>query len=485
MVTPSVFISALTAGSPRQEFELGRQLIEDLEHAGVKVVVDDGKVPDSRFFEMVQPALKSCTWFILIQTGIAMNSLRVQVTMSSALQQVHQQTMRGIIRIICPSSEMNDSPPLWSATNEIPFTGDYPRVRDKILLELDLLRIDDVIEKAVTKIPTSPLKNTGTPDSSLAKLKDMPASMMTPPRNTSPRAINIPSGTFTRPQHPPAIGAHPQSPPFTGVRPAIGDRPAQPLASERKLSRFIPLAIALFILLFILSLAGALILPRLMPPSPLSVKQPNPPPKNQVIAQDNFQRGDRQFWGTTPGGQTWEGDANANNHNSFSIANHTGKIQGVPGTVNYSAILGPATADSDVTMTFTINELSPKVNRKSGADFGIVLRWVNPNQWYKAFIDGSNLSLNKHTGAGTSIPLAKPFPFKAQAGQSYTLRFRIMGNRLEVKAWASNQPEPQNWMLDTRDKNNPITQGQAGLRATLMPTTTVNVSSFQEINLAP
>jgi hypothetical protein len=475
MVTPSIFISAITADSPRQEFELGRHLIEDLEHAGVKVIIDDGKVPDSRFLEIVQPALKSCTWFILIQTGIAMNSLRVQVTMSSALQQVHQRTMRGIIRIICPSSEMNDSPPLWSETNEIPFMGDYPRVRDKILLELDLLRIDDVIEKAVTKIPTSPLQNTDVPDGRLAKLKDMPASMITPPRNTSPRVQNIPFGSFSRPQ----------TPPFTGIGPGIGDRPRQPLPSERKPSRFIPLAIALFILLFILSLAGALILPRLMPPSPLSVKKPNPPTKNQVIAQDNFQRGDRQLWGTTPGGQTWGGDANTNNNNSFSIANHTGKIQGVAGTVNYNAILGPATTDSDVTMTFTINELSPKVNGKSGADIGIILRWVNPNQWYKAFIDGSNLSLNKHTGAGTSTPLANPFPFKAQAGQLYTLRFRIVGNRLEVKAWASNQPEPPNWMIDTRDKNNPITQGQAGLRATLMPTTTINVSSFQETNLAP
>jgi len=192
------------------------------------------------------------------------------------------------------------------------------------------------------------------------------------------------------------------------------------------------------------------------------------PGPGATLATDTFQRANQSFWGTASDGQTWGGDANS--QAVFSTSGNAGRISNT-GSTSYSAELGPQATDAEVYATASISSFV-------STNFGDTLRWTNGNNWYKAFIDGSSLFIQKKVGGVSSI-LAS-VPFAATAGTSYTLHFRAVGSTLTANVWASSGSEPSGWMVTTSDST--LTAGYCGMRF-LTQNGTATVTSFQAKSL--
>lgn len=184
-----------------------------------------------------------------------------------------------------------------------------------------------------------------------------------------------------------------------------------------------------------------------------------------VLAQDTFQRTNQQFWGHSLDGRMWMGDANV--QQAFTIQDATGQIKADHKTT-FDALLGPAQNNVNVLASGSVSRFGDGVN------FGIVLRWKNPNNWYKAFIDGGHLSILKRVNGQTT--LLRSIPFVAQVGRVYSLRFQSVGVMLFASVWRRDQAEPAQWQIVLSDMD--LTSGQAGLRVLVTPGTVMNVFSF-------
>ena len=181
-----------------------------------------------------------------------------------------------------------------------------------------------------------------------------------------------------------------------------------------------------------------------------------------MLAQDTFQRANQALWGVASNGQTWSGDANT--ASAFSISGNTGHVANTSNS--YSAVLGPTATNAEVYMNVSISSFANN-------NFGTVLRWTNGNDWYKAYIDGTNLIIQKKV-SGTTTTL-KSMPFAAQAGTAYSMHFRVVGSTLYANVWASSGTEPAGWMLTTTDSS--LTSGYCGMRF-LPQSATITVTSF-------
>jgi serine/threonine protein kinase len=187
-------------------------------------------------------------------------------------------------------------------------------------------------------------------------------------------------------------------------------------------------------------------------------------PLTNILARDTFQRHDQTLWGRASDGHQWEGDANR--HPAFSIAGGRGRIAKGKGTLN--ALLGPANNDSEILVSAAINSFADDVN------FGVVLRWTNGDNWYKAQLDGKHLSILKCING--QVATLKTMPLVVQPNRLYKLRFRTIGVVLLTKAWPARQDEPTDWQITASD--NILMSGRAGLRVVVQPDTAVTITSF-------
>ncbi|MDQ2887719.1 MAG: hypothetical protein M3Y39_16725 [Chloroflexota bacterium] len=204
-------------------------------------------------------------------------------------------------------------------------------------------------------------------------------------------------------------------------------------------------------------------------PAPAPAAPTKAPPVVQgnanTLAQDTFQRQNQQLWGTATDGRAWQGDANM--LNAFSIANGSGQIANAQGTLN--AVLGQPVTNVNVTMNGSLNHFN-----KGNVNLGAVVRWSDGNNWYKALIDGTHLTMLKRV-KGVTTTLGS-VPFQAQDGTMYSLRFQAIGAMLFAKAWPVGTTEPTNWMLNITDTA--LTSGQAGIRVLLQKATIATITSF-------
>jgi serine/threonine protein kinase len=191
-----------------------------------------------------------------------------------------------------------------------------------------------------------------------------------------------------------------------------------------------------------------------------------------IIAQDDFQRANQQGWGTASDGKNqWMLEAAT--MSNFSIVNHTGLIQ-VPQGGNggeQTAILGGALSDGEVIVTGTAS------NFNNDNQLGVALRWTDDSHYYKAYLTGNTFSLIKRFNATT--PISKSIPFTTSPNVPYTIRFRIVGNTMEARAWQSGQNEPTGWMLTATDNNQPFTSGHGGIRTNVIAGAMVAIASFE------
>lgn len=209
-------------------------------------------------------------------------------------------------------------------------------------------------------------------------------------------------------------------------------------------------------------------------PVATTTKQPSPTSTGvTILARDTFQRAAQVLWGTASDGRQWMGDANS--IEVFSIAGNAGQVDHGQGTFN--ALLGPMITNAEIVFSGTVNHFAQgKVN------MGAVLRWTDDHNWYKALSDGSKLEILKRV-KGTATQLGS-IPFSAQEGVPYTLRFRVLGAALFVKAWQSNQPEPPGWTLRATDTSAGLTTGFGGIRVLVHAGTVIRVTSFLETTVS-
>jgi streptogramin lyase len=144
-------------------------------------------------------------------------------------------------------------------------------------------------------------------------------------------------------------------------------------------------------------------------PSPTSIPSPSPTPSpttGTTLAKDTFQRANQTHWGTASNGQTWGGDANT--ASVFSIVNNSGQVSNT--TTTYSAILGPVATNAEVMF-------SGSMSNYTNNNLGAVLRWTDSNNWYKTYINGTTLVVQKKVACATTI--IGSASFAATAGTPY------------------------------------------------------------------
>ena len=203
-------------------------------------------------------------------------------------------------------------------------------------------------------------------------------------------------------------------------------------------------------------------------PSPTPTLSPTATPSpGTTLAQDNFQRANQTYWGTASDGLTWGGDANSSQ--VFSIAGNTGHASN--GNASYSAVLGPVASNAQVLFSSSLSSFN-------NTNIGAVLRWTDGNDWYKAYIDGSNLVVQKKV-KGTTTVLGTA-PFVATAGTSYTLRFSVIGSTLSARVWKTGTAEPANWMVTVTDSS--LQSGYCGLRMLVQNGAVATYTSFIAIS---
>ena len=195
-------------------------------------------------------------------------------------------------------------------------------------------------------------------------------------------------------------------------------------------------------------------------PSPTSAS----PSTGASVGSDSFQRANQALWGTASDGQAWGGDANT--QAVFSVKGNAGVVSNAGGT-SYSAVLGPAVSNAEVVATGSLSSFS-------NANVGAVLRWADGNNWYKAFIDGANLVLQKKVAGSTTVLATAPFA--AAAGTAYTIHFRAVGSTLTANVWPASGAEPSGWMVTATDTA--LTAGRCGLRF-LTQAGTATITAFQ------
>ncbi|HSW88744.1 MAG TPA: hypothetical protein VLG12_06300 [Candidatus Saccharimonadales bacterium] len=201
-------------------------------------------------------------------------------------------------------------------------------------------------------------------------------------------------------------------------------------------------------------------------PKPTPTPTPTPVP-GAIFAQDTFQRADQSFWGVASDGQSWGADTN---NSIFSITSNTGQVKNT-GTTTYSGVLGPSVSDAEILFTGSLSSYS-------NSNLGSIIRWTDNNNWYKAYIDGGNLVLQKKVN-GTATTL-KTAAFSATGGINYSLRFQVVGSVLSAKVWQTGQTEPGTWALTTTDTS--LSSGRSGVRM-LTQTGTATYTSFTAISI--
>src|SRR5258708_5113314 len=153
-----------------------------------------------------------------------------------------------------------------------------------------------------------------------------------------------------------------------------------------------------------------------------------------MLVKADFHGSNHDLLETDDGRHDWRGGAIK--ISAFWILNNTGQISNGNGV--YNAVLGSTATDAEVLFSGSLSSYS-------NTNLGAVLRWSNTNNWYKAYINGTTLVVQKKVNGATTI--IGSASFAATAGTSYTLRFRVVGTTLYARVWQTGTTEPTNWMI--------------------------------------
>ncbi len=146
MVSPRIWVGCAVGDDAPQEIALAQRLVNDLHNAGAEVVSENAALPDEQFLPFLQQELAGCQWFVLVQTPQGMGSRRAQLAIQEALSRLKGGSLRGACLVSALSDGWGESVP-EPEMRSYTYQGDYPRLRDKLLLDLDLLQITGLLEE--------------------------------------------------------------------------------------------------------------------------------------------------------------------------------------------------------------------------------------------------------------------------------------------------------------------------------------------------
>ena len=157
MVSPRIWVSYAVGDNAQQGTALAQRLISDLRTAGAEVVTESAALPDEQFLPFLQQELASCQWFVLVQTPQGMSSRHAQIAIQEALSCLKGGSLRGACLVNALSDGWDEAAP-GREMKSYTYQGDYPRLRDKLLLDLDLLQITGLLEEegVNTRLNTPP-----------------------------------------------------------------------------------------------------------------------------------------------------------------------------------------------------------------------------------------------------------------------------------------------------------------------------------------
>lgn len=203
---------------------------------------------------------------------------------------------------------------------------------------------------------------------------------------------------------------------------------------------------------------------------PTATVKPTPTPvPGTILGQDTFHRANQSLWGKASDGHTWAGDANT--VSAFSIAGNQGTVSN--SSNSYSAVLGSVGFNTDVVFTGSISSFS-------GNNFGAVLRWTDGNNWYKAYVDGASLIIQKKVNGATTVLGQRAFT--AKTATAYTINLRASGPNIGVNVWPAGTTEPSGWMVLVKDTT--FASGYAGMRMQVQGTSILSISAFKATALS-
>lgn len=157
-------------------------------------------------------------------------------------------------------------------------------------------------------------------------------------------------------------------------------------------------------------------------------------------------------WNPSSGGDTWTAQA-ATSTFSYNSSTSQGQITG-SNAANLATLNGEVSGsqkswyDSLATANF---------QRTSSSDTtGIILRFTNANNYYRAVLGPNGLVISKVVN-GTATQLAGPFAF-SDSGSKFTIKFLAQGfglngsvNNLAAKVWLVGQGEPSSYQVTASD----------------------------------
>lgn len=194
-----------------------------------------------------------------------------------------------------------------------------------------------------------------------------------------------------------------------------------------------------------------------------------------ILAQDNFQDLNPTFWEQVKHTQILSSDPQGSV--SFIDGSNSGLI--IHGSGEISVLLGPQVDNAEAVCIGSLSSYD-------GANVGMFLRRVDAKNWYKTYLDGTDLVLQE-SRAGVTKVLAR-VPFKVNSNQLYILRFHAIGNQLEARAWAQGTPEPTSWMVKSqvttggKGTQEGMSAGYAGISLRLQMNVTARITRFIEVS---
>ena len=164
-------------------------------------------------------------------------------------------------------------------------------------------------------------------------------------------------------------------------------------------------------------------------------------------------------------GSSWRADAAT--AANFAISGGQGVISG--GSTNYNGILGPTFGNGEVSFSGSMHTFHD-------TNIGAVLAYADPDNWYKAYLDGSSLVVQKRVSGVATVLFS--VPFAAAPDTAYSVRFKLSDGVLSAKAWQAGSAEPAEWMAWVADST--FSSGSCGIRSLVQgPGASASYSAFR------